>query len=232
MRAGGRPTIPYEELHGKKFNKLTIIADLGLKQGKRQRARYVRCLCDCGNEADCRLDNLQNGRPRSCGCAIQEGAQRRTTHAMTNTRVYKIWSGMKHRILRPTASGYQNYGGRGIKYDPEWESFEKFLEDMGLPPSDEHTLDREDSNGDYCKSNCRWVTMDVQVRNRRNSVILEYEGRRMNLVDWARELGIHPMTLRVRLDKGWPLDKALTLRKIDRNDPRRGKIHAGSDHAA
>jgi hypothetical protein len=215
MRAGGRPTIPYAELHGKKFNKLTVIADLGLKQGKRQRARYVRCLCDCGNEVDCRLDNLQNGRPRSCGCAIQEGAQRRTTHSMTDSRVYGIWVGMRQRVTNPNAAGYRNYGGRGITVDPAWNSFEQFIEDMGPPPSDAHTLDRRNPNGNYCKDNCRWVTMSVQVRNRRNSVILEHAGRRLNLVDWARELGIHPMTLRGRIDKGWPLEVALTTRKIE-----------------
>lgn len=220
MRAGGRPSIPYETLHGKKFNKLTIIGDLGLVQEQTRRQRYVRCRCDCGNEIECRLNGLQQGHPQSCGCAIRESARRRATHDMTDSRVYNIWVGMRQRILNPKASGYANYGGRGITFDPTWNSFEQFIEDMGLPPSESHTLDRRDPNGNYCKGNCRWVTMDVQVRNRRTSVILEYDGRRMNLVDWAKALGIHPMTLRGRLDKGWPLEKALSVPKIDRQTKR------------
>lgn len=229
----GKPSLPFDEYLGKSFGRLTVIGDLGLVQRRWQRTRMVRCRCACGNEADCILTEVKAGRQVSCGCAARDaGAAAQRTHSMTGTRVYRIWLGMRHRCNNENASGYENYGGRGITYDPRWESFETFLEDMGLPPSDEHTLDRELTDGNYCKANCRWVTMAVQQRSRRNSVILEYGGKRLNLVDWARELGIHPMTLRVRLDKGWPLDQALTRGKMDRNDPRWGELNGRRRHAA
>ena len=226
----GRPPVPLEDYIGKKFNKLTIVADAGYIQKKRQRARMVHCLCECGNTVVLELTEVKASRKQACGCELRKGNSRR--HSMTGTRVHRIWIGMRYRILHPNASGYANYGGRGIKYDPAWDSFEAFLADMGEPPADNYTLDRIDSNGDYCKANCRWATMEVQVRNRRNSVILEYGGRRQNLVDWASELGIHPMTLRGRLDKGWPLETALTTGKVASKDPRRGKFHEPNRYTA
>jgi hypothetical protein len=216
---------------GQKYNELTIIEDAGYRQGKRQKARMVKCLCSCGNETLKNLTEVKAGRKLSCGCMVSKLHPK--THSMTHTRVWKIWRGMRQRILNPKASGYKNYGGRGITFDPAWESFETFYHDMGDPPSDAYTLDRRDSNGNYCKANCRWVTMDVQVRNRRTSVILEHDGKRLNLVDWAALLGIHPMSLRQRIDKNWPLAVALSTPKIHQNSRRSHATtcdHAGSDH--
>lgn len=216
----GKPSLPFEQYIGKQFNHLTIVGDAGLVQKTRQRARMVYCQCDCGGSTISELSEVKAGRKKSCGCTLYEA--KRQTHGMTGTRVYRIWMGMRYRVTHENAAGFKNYGGRGITYDPAWESFEKFLMDMGEPPSDSHTLDRIDPNGNYCKENCRWATMEVQVRNRRNSVILEHAGRRLNLVDWAKELGIHPMTLRGRLDKGWPLEVALTTSKVVRRTSQRG----------
>lgn len=129
---------------------------------------------------------------------------------------------MKYRVNNPGAAGYENYGGRGIRYDPRWEVFENFLADMGEPPSERHTIERSDSNGDYCKDNCRWATVQEQVRNRRNSVIIEFNGRTQNLVDWAAELGVNPSTLSLRLRK-WPKEVALTTPPIPRSKSRSWK---------
>lgn len=88
-------------------------------------------------------------------------------------REYRAWCEMKRRCDNPNRPRYKDYGGRGIKYCTEWESFDKFLLDMGECP-DGMTLDRIDVDGDYCKENCRWTDYATQNRNKRNNV--KYNG--------------------------------------------------------
>ena len=85
------------------------------------------------------------------------------THGLSKSRQYYIWRSMKQRVDNPNRKDYAHYGGRGIKYDPTWKTFNGFWEDMAETYADNLTLDRIDPNKDYCKENCRWIPMDEQV---------------------------------------------------------------------
>lgn len=80
--------------------------------------------------------------------------------------VYDKWVLMRQRCNNPKATGYANYGGRGIRVCARWNSFENFLADMGDPPIGAQ-LDRVDNNGNYGPGNCRWATKSQQMTNRR-----------------------------------------------------------------
>jgi hypothetical protein len=75
----------------------------------------------------------------------------------------------------------KNYLNQGISYDPRWEKFENFLEDMGERP-DNKTLERVDNTKGYSKSNCKWATYSEQNANKRSATntnhkhITLYEG--------------------------------------------------------
>ncbi len=74
---------------------------------------------------------------------------------------------MKQRCMNPKHVRYEHYGGRGITICQRWrDSFATFREDMGTPPTVNHTLDRIDPDGDYELGNCRWATWGVQNSNK------------------------------------------------------------------
>lgn len=82
------------------------------------------------------------------------------------SRTYRAWEGMKQRCNAVLHPRYGDWGGRGIKYPPEWETFAGFVRDMGECPAG-LTLDRENNDKDYSKENCRWATYSQQNLNRR-----------------------------------------------------------------
>jgi hypothetical protein len=94
-----------------------------------------------------------------------------------------------NRCRNPKCPAYPDYGERGITVCDEWSDCAKFLEDMGQPPPG-MTLDRKDNDGPYCKANCRWANMTEQNRNRRDAVMLEYEGETKHILEWCEQFGI------------------------------------------
>ena len=83
---------------------------------------------------------------------------------------YTAWIGMRGRCNNPRNPKYRYYGGRGIRVESCWDSFETFRDDMGPKPTSSHSLDRIDPNANYGPKNCRWATKAVQMQNRRNCV--------------------------------------------------------------
>lgn len=134
---------------------------------------------------------------------------------------YQSWQDMKSRCYNPRAQQYKNYGARGITVCDEWiKSFPRFLADMGERPTG-LTLDRKDTNGNYCPENCRWATQAEQNRNQRRCVYLEYNGKRMTIAEWSEEIGRHRTTIRDRIKSGYPLAIVLDPRAFER-----GKVPA------
>ena len=90
-----------------------------------------------------------------------------TTLTKKEHYLYSTYARMKQRCYDPGDPGYPYYGGRGITVCQRWlDDFWNFVEDMGERPEG-FTLDREDTNGDYCPENCRWADLNTQSLNRR-----------------------------------------------------------------
>lgn len=151
------------DLVGHKYNRLTVVSPAA-KQGK---IYYWNCLCDCGKTTIVCTSNVRHGQVKSCGCLNKElHDARNITHGKTNTPEYIIWSAMKQRCLYEKGHKWVNYGGRGITICERWLCFSNFYEDMGPRPSNKHSLDRINNDGNYEPSNCRWATNTEQCNNR------------------------------------------------------------------
>jgi hypothetical protein len=134
-------------------------------------------------------------------------------HGMKGTKIYGVWESMKKRCNNPNNKSYKDYGGRGIEYEPKWETFEGFYDDMGSLYSDGLTLERIDVNGHYCKNNCEWIPGSQQSRNRRFATRVVYKGEEHLLVDLYKKLTdpvVSYGTVSIRVKRGWDVDLALT----------------------
>lgn len=210
-----------QNLTGLRFGKLIVISF----NGKKGRSRVWNCLCDCGKESVVSGGNLKNGHTKSCGCLQQESIRRlgksSRSHGLSRHRIRNIYNMMKDRCHNPKGVSYHLYGGRGIAVCARWsDSFLHFVEDMGLPPSNKHQIDRIDNNGGYEPNNCRWATPKEQSRNRRTNHILRYNGKELPVSAWAEESGIPVGTLYARLRAGWSVEKmiATPVRPVTRSN--------------
>lgn len=198
-------------LLGQTFNYLKVIEEAGTdNQGS-----LWKCLCKCGNEVIVRGKQLKFGSTKSCGCYKNELIRARSlTHGHHIGRKmspeYQAWRHMKSRCYNPNVERYPHYGGRGIKVCDRWvDSFEAFLEDMGLRPTPLHSLERKEVNEDYCPGNCIWATREEQANNKRNSHFIEYKGIRKTIAQMAAHFNISQNLLGSRINSGWSVEKAI-----------------------
>lgn len=136
------------------------------------------------------------------------------THKMSKTRPYVIWKGIKSRCYNKKSYAFVDYGGRGIGMCDKWLGFEGFWEDMQDGYNDTLTIDRIDTNGNYCKENCRWATREEQNRNKRSNVFFEIEGKKMILPDIAKKYNIPYKRLKARIELlKKPIQEAINMGK-------------------
>lgn len=182
-------------LIGQKFGRLTVIEKVGTRKKPCGKTIMIwKCKCDCGNITEANTSALRSGEKSSCGCLRKERKPKSgkktndnqirniknydtgeylqaicSEHGLSRSRLYNIWQAMKTRCYNKNHKFYKDYGGRGIKICKEWQhdfmSFREWAVNNGY--KDSLTIDRIDVNGNYEPSNCRWVTMSVQNKNKR-----------------------------------------------------------------
>lgn len=152
-----------------------------------------------------------------CHDKIKTPADRALMETMNNIkkqypREESSWRNMKSRCSNPNATGYEYYGGKGISYDPKWEDFINFYNDMGKRPANT-SLDRIDYTKGYYKENCRWATPIMQARNTSANNYIEYNNEVLCIQEWAEKLNIKANTIVYRLRRGWSIPQALGVEK-------------------
>ena len=206
----------FKDITGRVYGRLTVIERV--ENDKHGQARW-KCLCDCGNYTVAVTSELNRGNVRSCGCLSREISKKvNFKHGFKNTRLYRVWDSMKKRCYNPNSQGYKYYGGKGITICDEWKNNFKSFHDWafanGYDENAEYmkcTIDRIDTNGNYEPSNCRWVDVKSQERNRKNNIFITYKNETHCIGEWAEILGINYITLHQRIRKyNWSIERAFT----------------------
>lgn len=168
------------DITGNRFGRLVAIRfDCSEKNKCGRKVRKWLCKCDCGNFKSVRIGDLRDGKVRSCGCLAKEWAKvANLQYGLSNKeKLYGVWQSLKKRCYNKHLKAYKYYGGRGIRVCEEWNnSYPAFREwaykngyqEITLPNGNNKlTIDRINNDGNYEPSNCRWVDMATQNKNKR-----------------------------------------------------------------
>lgn len=207
------------DLLGNRYGRLVVIApaeNVGVKTA-------WLCQCDCGRQKVVSSASLISGKTKSCGCYHSEASRERMTkYPRRSRRLYKILAAMKARCYDTAEEEYPNYGGRGIVVCDEWlrnpGSFYKWAYAHGYDDNAERgacTIDRIDNNGPYAPWNCRWINQKDQQRNTSRNVYLTHNGETHCIAEWAEIIGVPYNTLQQRIKRGWNVEDALTIPKME-----------------
>lgn len=217
--------MPALDLTGQKYGRLSVVGP-GEPRGK---VRRWICACDCGGQALAATTDLRTGNTQSCGCYMrQRQSEGRYIHGGTGKRqartlVYRVWTQMKQRCHNPNDTSYYKYGARGITVCERWrQSFEAFRDDMG-PRPDGYSIERKDNDGPYAPDNCVWASRHEQMRNRRVSVRVEFDGRTICASDYAQIMGVSSKRLyKVMSTRGLSAEDAAAF--VKEREGKRGRI--------
>jgi hypothetical protein len=130
----------------------------------------------------------------------------------------KLYHSIKYRLFNNNHKDYHNYGGRGITIDLTWKNNKsKFIDDIissiGSRPSNDHQLDRIDTNQGYYLNNLRWVTPKVNCNNKRNNKLITINNQIKTLTQWSEISGIKRETISNRIKLGWSNNDLLNVVK-------------------
>lgn len=201
------------DLAGKKFGRITVVSLSHIDKNS-----HWNCMCDCGTEFTAIGNNLTRGKSKSCGCLRRQATgDRSRTHGDSYTRLFRVWAGMRRRVLNKNDQRYSDYGGRGIAICERWNSYENFKKDMCqsflahcyVHGNRNTTIDRIDNDGDYSPKNCKWATHAEQNLNKRDNVLLRLNGEDYTIAELSRKFNINKSTMKDRLRRNWSLERAV-----------------------
>ena len=208
------------DLKNKKFNRLLVLERAeNTKSGK---SRWL-CQCDCGKKTIVLGSYIKDGRVKSCGCYNHDLLiKRNTKHNYDGKRICYVYRSMLSRCLNKNNKYYSEYGGRGIDICDEWigeNGIKNFCEWAYANGYDENaprgqcTLDRIDNDKGYSPANCRWVDLYVQANNKRNNILINYNGKTQTLEQWCKELKLSRSMVRHRYERGCKISELFAENK-------------------
>ncbi|TVY09882.1 hypothetical protein [Paenibacillus cremeus] len=210
-----------DDLTGRKFGRWTVLKRV--ENNKVGRAMWL-CECSCDSKTQKPLSSsvLKTGDSTSCGCFQKELASnvnRKYDIRLQSKRIYTIWNDMNRRCFNENCREFKWYGEKGITVCDDWSdenngfpNFFKWSMENGY--SENLTIDRIESDGNYEPSNCRWATKIVQANNKNNTIYVKINNVTKTVGEWSQESGIASGVIRSRLRSGWQNEDLLKHVKV------------------
>lgn len=199
----------YKDLQGQAFGKLTALYKL---HNYHKKGTHWLCACDCGSLKEVRRQDLKRGYVKSCGC------YRKKYHSepKQQSKLYRLWQGMKTRCYNENCHNYKDYGARGIRICDTWLNDFKAFHDWAIDNDYREGLqiDRIDNDRNYEPDNCHFVTSKINSNNRRNTVYINLNNIIRPLFEWCEILNLNYCTVYKRIyNYNWSIEKALNYEK-------------------
>lgn len=153
---------------GDKFGRLTAISEPYLSRipNRKNKCKWwmVKCKCECNgpdSEKEILIYTLAKTKTPSCGCYSAK-----FKHGFWDTRLYRIWSGMKERCEnKHNNPKYDYWSNKNIIVCDEWKNdfliFKEWAEKNGY--NDKMTIHRK-NDGNYDPNCCVWLTREEHAK--------------------------------------------------------------------
>ena len=154
---------------------MKLIEDLGripISEGSIHKAKFGIYECtECFVPFKANSSKVNSRGIELCPTCSKDGRHRKT-HGDTGTRLHNIWKNMKARCYNENSTSYHDYGAKGVTICGNWldnyTEFKTWEESAGY--SDDLSIDRINTEGNYEPLNCRWANNSTQTANQRQKL--------------------------------------------------------------
>lgn len=209
-----------QNIVGTRIGLYDVIYECDFKSNDGHRMFHIKC-SECGWESNVQMHQIKFlGKVCKHTNLAGQYSTEKAKVIWKNKRIYHIYQGMIQRCYNPNDKDFDNYGGKGIKICDEWlknpVAFE--LWSLNHKYKDNLTIDRIDSNKDYCPENCQWITLGENSR-RANANFIEVNGKTLSGTQWAKKLNLGCNTINKLIQKySTDLVKEFIKRRMENPD--------------
>lgn len=179
---------------GTRIGLYDVLYECDFKSNDGHRMFHVKC-SECGWESDVQIRNIRNTKK----CKHKNRFQNfiNSNKHWENKKLQRIFSNMLNRCYSKKDKNYRWYGEKGIKICDEWTNdyfaFEQWALSHGYKEG--LTIDRKDSNKDYCPENCRWISRVNNSKYKSSTVLTEVDGIFHTGREWSLILNLGKNTI-------------------------------------
>lgn len=206
---------PYVFNKWEKFWRLTLLWETRYDKNKNIEEK---CICECWKEIRVSHHALVTAHTKSCWCLLSDVTREKqkkycNKHWLRSwkNRFSRIYQWIRRRCKNQNDAAYPQYWWRWIQVKrnniEEFynDMYKSYIEHVNIYWEKDTTIERIDTNWNYCKENCRRATMKEQQNNRTNNSYIEIEWKKYWIQEFANKYNIKYSTAkyRIRMYKKW-----------------------------